>query len=323
VVSFLKTDLGPHAKCHLCVLIIVLLAGYAVQLSGEDATQGYTVDGKGVVLREDGTWEYSGKIGFFDIEKSGITRINEISIADLLPCTIIEVIDGDTIKVVFVDPPPGIQQEESIRLLGIDAPELHTSINPEPLATEAREFVIAHTADPTVYLAFESRWRGSFGRILAYVFTNEKSLLNADLLSSGLASVYVETPCYFHQYFVTLEVAARSESRGMWTTPMNSSIVIRQIFNDGRSEYVELWNRSDQTVDLSGWYLLDDQRNRIDIPLDTSIPTKGRFYILSGTGTTPPSTNYVYPTKTTVWNNRGDRARLYDEEDELVTEHGY
>ncbi len=103
-----------------------------------------------MVLHEDGTWEYSGKIGFFDIEKSGITRINEVSIADLLPCTIIEVIDGDTIKVVFVDPPPGIQQEESIRLLGIDAPVLQTSINPDPLATEAREFVIAHTADPTV-----------------------------------------------------------------------------------------------------------------------------------------------------------------------------
>ena len=85
------------------------------------------------------------------------------------------------------------------------------------------------------------------------MFTDEESLLNADLLSSGLASVYVETPCYFHQYFVTLEVAARSESRRMWTTPMNSSIVIRQIFNDGRTEYVELWNRSDQTVNLSGW----------------------------------------------------------------------
>ena len=313
----------PPAKCHFCLLIIVLLVGCVVQLSGEDAVEGYTVDGKGVILHEDGTWVYSGKIGFFDVERSGITRINEIVISDLLPCTLIGVIDGDTIKVVFVDPPPGIQVAESIRLLGIDAPELRGSTGLEPLATEAREFVIEHVADSTVYLAFESRWRGDFGRLLAYVFTREGSLLNAELLSNSLASVYNEEPSHFHQYFVTLEVDARLETKGMWTTPMNGIIVIRQIFNDGRGEYVELWNRSDQTVDLSGWYFTDEQRNEINIPLHTLIPANERLYILSGTGITAPSSNYVRPTKTSIWNNAGDTARLYDEDGKLVTEYSY
>ena len=191
------------------------------------------------------------------------------------------------------------------------------------MATDAREFVIEHVADSTVYLAFESRWRGDFGRLLAYVFTSEGSLLNAELLSLGLASVYNKEPCHFHQYFVTLEVDARSETRGMWTTPMTGIIIIRQIFNDGRGEYVELWNRSDQLINLSGWYLLDEQRNRIDFPLDTSIPANEHLYILSGTGTTSPSSNYVETTKASIWNNTGDTARLYDEDDELVTEHSY
>ena len=130
-----------------------------------------------------------------------------------------------------------------------------------------------------MYLAFESRWRGDFGRLPAYVFTSEGSLLNAELVSHSLASVYNEEPCHFHQYFVTLEVNARSETRGMWTTPMTGIIIIRQIFNDGRGEYVELWNRSDQTVDLSGWYFTDEQRNQTNIPLDTSIPANERLYI--------------------------------------------
>ena len=321
--SLLRAGITSHVKRHMYFLVVILLGGCATQLTSEDTITAYTVDGKGVVLHEDGSWEYSGKIGFFDVERNGITSIDEISISDLLPCTVTEVIDGDTIKVVFVDPPPGIQAKESVRLLGIDAPELQISTKSEPLATEAREFVIKRVSDSTVYLAFETRWRGDFGRLLAYVFTSEGSLLNAELLSHGLASVYNEEPSHFHQYFVTLEVEARSETKGMWTTPMNGIIVIRQIFNDGRGEYVELWNRSDQTVDLSGWYFSDEQRNRINIPLDTSIPANGYLYILSGTGITAPTSNYVYPTKASIWNNSGDTARLYDEDGELVTEHSY
>ena len=197
--SLLESDKMPRANHHMYFLIIVLLGVCTAQLFGDDTIKAYTVDGKGVLLHEDGSWEYTGKIGFFDIERNGIASVDEIVIADLLPGSLIGVIDGDTIKVVFVDPPPGIQTEESIRLLGIDAPELNASTGSGPLATEAREFVVEHTADSTVYLAFESRWRGDFGRLLAYVFTSEGSLLNAELLSCGLASVYNKEPCHFHE----------------------------------------------------------------------------------------------------------------------------
>ena len=148
-------------------------------------------------------------------------------------------------------------------------------------------------------------------------------MLNADLLSRGLASVHHETPCYFHQDFVTLEFTARCESSGMWTTPMSGNVVIRQVFNEGRTEYVELWNRSEQLVDLSGWYLLDEQQNRIDIPLDTPIPANGRLHVLSGAETTPPSSNYVHPTEASIWDNDGDTAQLHDEDGELVAEYSY
>ena len=321
--SLLRAGITSHVKRHMYFLIIVLLGGCATQLVSEDTITEYTVNGKGVLLHEDGSWEYSGKIGFYDVERNEIASIDEISIADLLPCTLIGVIDGDTIRVVFVDPPPGIQTEESVRLLGIDATELRGSTGSKPLATEAREFVIEQVADSTVYLAFESRWRGDFGRLLAYVFTSEGPLLNAEMLSRGLASVQNEEPCHFHQYFVTLDTNAGSETRGVWTTPMTGIIIIRQIFNDGRGEYVELWNRSDQLINLSGWYFTDEQRNRINIPLHTSIPANRYLYILSGTEISAPTSHYVYPTKAPIWNNTGDTARLYDEDSELVTEHSY
>ena len=55
---------------------------------------------------------------------------------------------------VIIDPPPGILIEETVRFLGIDAPEYKPSKGSEPFAAEAREFVIAQAADSTVYLAF-------------------------------------------------------------------------------------------------------------------------------------------------------------------------
>ena len=232
------------------------------------------------------------------------------------------IFDGDTIEVVFADPPPGIQKEESIRLLGINTPELNAR-DPESFAQEAQQFVAEQTADSVVYLAFDSKWRGSFGRLLAYVFNSQGLLLNAELLSSGLATLYSGEPCHFHQYFVTLEVAARTESKGMWTAPIDAEVVIRQIFNDGRTEYVELWNCSTGEINLSGWYLLDERQNRIDIPLSTSIQAKELFYVLSGADTPPPSANSVYPTEKSIWNNDGDKARLYDDDDVLVTEYEY
>ena len=195
----------------------------------------------------------------------------------------IKKIDGDTLKVAFVDPPPGIRAEESVRLLGIDAPQINTSAESDAFAPEAREFVISYIADSTVSQTFES---------------------------------------YFHQSFVAIKVVARSESRVMWTTPMTGNIVIRQVYNEGRAEYVELWNRSAQTVNISDWYLLDNQQNRIEIPLDTSIPGNERLLVVSGSGP-PPSSNYVQTTKASIWNNAGDTAKLYDGDGELVAEYSY
>ena len=314
---------GFRVKRHVYFLTIILLGVCFSRLSAEETIAAYTVDGKGVHLHEDGTWEYSGEIGFFDVERNGIESVDEISIGDLPTCILTDVTDGDTIKVAFANPAPGIQMVESIRMLGIDAPELAAPTGPEPLAIEARDFVVERTAEPTLYLAFESRWRGDFGRLLAYVFTTDGSLLNAELLSRGLASVYNKEPCHFHQYFVALEVAARTKTVGMWTTPITGIIIIRQIFNDGRGEYLELWNRSDQIIDLSEWYLRDEQSNQIDIPFETKIEANGSLYILSGAGIAAPSSSYIYPTKTPVWNNTGDTAKLYDDDGDLVAEYGY
>lgn len=313
----------PFRKRSLCFFVISLLAAQTVLLFGEDVTKAHTVDGKGVLLREDGTWEYSGAVGFFDVERNGVASVDDMSITDLLPGVVVGVTDGDTIKVFFADPPPGVQPDESVRLLGIDTPELHTSSGPDPWAEEAREFVIQQTDESVVYVAFESKWRGSFGRLLGYVFTDDGRLLNGELLSHGLASVYHETPCHFHQEFVSLEAAARSEAVGMWTTQMSRDVVIRQVFNEGRAEYVELWNPSDRTVDLSGWYLSDAQENRIAIPTGTSIPPDELFYVLSGAGTASPSSNFVQPTYANIWNNSGDTARLYNRDDEVVAEYSY
>lgn len=303
-------------------LALILFAGCSACLSSGKPIKGYTDDGKVVDLHLDGSWEFTGEKGFFSVEKSGVTMVDEISTADLLPCTVIEVVDGDTIKVAISDPVPGILEVESVRLLGIDTPELNRA-EPEPYANEAKSFVLDQVSESIAYLAFESKWRDSFGRLLAYVFAEDGSLINAGLLSEGLASVYSRDPCFFHNYFVTLELEARCSQRGMWAHISCTDIVIRQVFNQGRREYVELLNMTNQLIDLSDWYFLDEQNNRIGIPTESSIAPSSLFYILSGEETPPPSPDHVYPTNKVIWNNTGDIARLFDDDDELVSEYRY
>ena len=173
-------------KLRSAFVVIVLLTVFVSQLCGEDTIRAHTEDGKGVLLHEDGTWAFSGRIGFFDVERNGITSVNEISISN------------------------------------------------------------TKTGD----------------------------------------------------------------------------IVIRQVFNEGRVEYVELWNRSGKNVDLSEWYLMDEQRNRIVIPPGTEIPENENLYVVSGQGP-PPAQNYVQTTHASIWNNSGDSARLFDEDGKLVAEHSY
>lgn len=83
----------------------------------------------------------------------------------------LRVVDGDTIDVLYIG------KKERIRMLNVDTPE---SVHPDQshntaMGRKASAYTKARLIDKTVDLEFESKLRGKYGRLLAYVIVNGKN----------------------------------------------------------------------------------------------------------------------------------------------------
>ncbi len=129
------------------------------------------------------------------------------------------VIDGDTIE---------LQNGESVRYIGIDAPELRRRLgdrwiaDPQPFAVEALKENRRLVEGKTVRLEYDRVRRDRFGRLLAYVFTDQL-FVNAHLLEGGWARLLVIRPnVLYTRLFRRLERLARRDARGLWGLNLTS-----------------------------------------------------------------------------------------------------
>lgn len=139
--------------------------------------------------------------------------------------TITEVVDGDTVKV-------SIQGKgETVRLLGVDAPETHVENEPGeyeniPSSEEAKRclkdygsrasnFVKKYEGkNATVTVDPVSDRRGSYGRLLAYVEVDNRSI-GRQLLEKGYARVYDSRFSRAEEYY-SIENGAMEDRKGLW-----------------------------------------------------------------------------------------------------------
>lgn len=104
--------------------------------------------------------------------------------------SVVHVIDGDTVIVERNG------DEERVRLLGIDAPEVAHGGKPgEPCADEATELTERLTATTAVEIIPDTTQAETdqYGRTLAYIEANGQDV-SAELLRAGLAEVYYSAP---------------------------------------------------------------------------------------------------------------------------------
>lgn len=138
-----------------------------------------------------------------------------------------EVVDADTLDVRFPD-----GTTDTVRLLGIDSPEIHVENEPgefegvpdsEAGATclrnagqNASGFVRERAAGATVSLRFDplADRRDTYDRLLAYVQLDGVDL-NRQLVEQGYARVYDGQFTRSDTYY-ELEATAQSERRGLW-----------------------------------------------------------------------------------------------------------
>ncbi|MFN2340402.1 MAG: thermonuclease family protein, partial [Halanaerobium sp.] len=119
------------------------------------------------------------------------------------------VIDGDTVETAAGD---------SIRLLGVDTPEIDWEANnSEFYATEARDFTLRHLKDQNVLLEYDKEREDQYGRILAYIY-QEGQNFNQKLLQEGYATLMlVEPNDKYEKEFKTAAAAARESKKGIWS----------------------------------------------------------------------------------------------------------
>jgi len=127
-----------------------------------------------------------------------------------------DVIDGDTIVAMTSQ-----GKSETIRYLLIDTPELHhPSRGEEELGREAQTFNASLVANRKVRLELDAQERDKYGRLLAYVWIEEKGkekMINEMLVEEGLALPYFIPPNGKYLDKIS-EAAKRARDRnvGLW-----------------------------------------------------------------------------------------------------------
>ena len=143
--------------------------------------------------------------GTTDVTQSGgdITRP-----CDVTQTTLQKVIDGDTLQ---------IAGGEVIRLLDVDAPEFTESIDC------GGELALKHTQSlmprgATIYVEYGPDCRDDFGRLLAYVRT-EQGDVGAALVERGLACVYDYDQSGGQRVtdYTALQSQAQARGLGIWS----------------------------------------------------------------------------------------------------------
>jgi micrococcal nuclease len=119
------------------------------------------------------------------------------------------VIDGDTIV---------LKDGRRVRFIGINAPEIaHEQRKAEPLANKARALNIHLVARKKVRLAYDQEREDDYGRLLAYVFLKDGTLLNHTLIAKGLAHCYTFYPnIRYKERLLKAQRKAMQDQKGIW-----------------------------------------------------------------------------------------------------------
>lgn len=132
------------------------------------------------------------------------------------------VVDGDTLL---------LENSERVRLIGIDTPEMHESnkLNRDArrsgedagaikqLGRRSYEFTKKLVQGKRVRLEFDLERYDKYKRILAYVYLEDGTFVNAKIVEEGYASLMTYPPnVKYADLFLKLYREARQNQRGLW-----------------------------------------------------------------------------------------------------------
>lgn len=139
--------------------------------------------------------------------------------------TVVRVIDGDTVVLAAAE---GQAQDETLRLIGIDAPELAgTRGRGAPGGFRRADCFALRAAGELAKLADgkpvlverdpQAAATDRYGRTLGYLYLADSGkLLNGEMVRRGFARAYLRFPFRYSDLFKTYEAAAKQQRAGLW-----------------------------------------------------------------------------------------------------------
>jgi micrococcal nuclease len=202
-----------YLRRNLVILFLVGMAFFAGIKGGPWLSSGSVAAQSGVVK--------DVPRQLYSLTLSGIARSAAADIRRMTPVELVDVVDGDTIKVrlsfeVLVSS-PGLAEHETIRLIGFDAPETrHPTKGAEAGGQEAKVGIKDMMSGQQLRLAFDRELRDRYGRLLAYVYTADGLCINLRMVETGMAPALLRYPFNLKEEFAAAEKAARSAGVGIW-----------------------------------------------------------------------------------------------------------
>lgn len=128
---------------------------------------------------------------------------------------VVRVIDGDTIEVRITG---GRTVTSTVRYIGINAPEMPSNGKAaEPFANDAIEANRILTSGRTLYLEKDVSETDKYGRLLRYVFLDDDTFVNAELVRLGLAQAVAYPPdTRYQSLLLDAQQEAYDARVGMW-----------------------------------------------------------------------------------------------------------
>ena len=151
--------------------------------------------------------------GFLDDVVKGVVKALEEPATEETAHSVTKVIDGDTVI---------IDEKVTIRLIGIDTPELHHPQKPVMyFAEQAHEFVKELCEGKKVKVEYDeanavNKHLDKYGRTLAYLYLEDGTFINAEIVKQGYGFCYVNFPFKYMEEFRTHQREAMESERGLW-----------------------------------------------------------------------------------------------------------
>ncbi len=132
--------------------------------------------------------------------------------------TVTKVVDGDTIWVSGKNGP-----DEKIRLIGMDSHEIRNTAQKKAgfYGKEASDYLRKRVSGKKVHLEYDIQRYDRYRRTLAYVYLQDGTFINAEMVRKGYAVVMTVSPnVKYADQFILYQQEARKNKRGLWGVKM-------------------------------------------------------------------------------------------------------